>query len=247
MSLAARGNGGSGESGGSSGAHASLARNAGNGRGLAGGLAGEGGIGAGGLDGGLDQLSLDEDGDNLAGGQAEGLVVQHGEDGANLARVAGDAEPGVVVVGEDVVDDNLAAGDLVSRGLALVLGALPELVILGEARLELEVGSKSVDLSLGGAAVAGVDADALTEKLLDGGLEGVRQLQAAKGELGRLEASSERRAVVRLKVGETVGEARLEVGIGLCGLRNAVVGQLGVRPGSGAVAILLSPVALHES
>lgn len=249
MSLAARGNGGSGESGGGgSGAYASLARNAGDGRGLAGGLAGEGGVGAGGLDGGFDQLGLDEDGDDLAGGQAEGAVVQHGEDGANLARVAGDTEPGVVVVGEDVVNDNLAAGDLVSRGLALVLGALPKLVLLGEARLELEVGSKSVDLSLGGAAVAGVDADALTEKLLDGGLEGVgvRKLLVGKGELGRLDASSERRAVVRLKVGETVGEAGLEVGVGLCGLRNTVVGQLGISPGSGAVAILLSPVTLHE-
>jgi hypothetical protein len=87
--------------------------------------------------------------------------------------VAGDANPGVVVVRKDVVNRLLGTGDLVSRRLALVLFAAPQQVLLGEASLELKVGSVGVNLRLGGAAVAGVDADALAKQLLDDGFEGV--------------------------------------------------------------------------
>lgn len=173
MRLGFGGNSSGRKGGGASSAHAALAGNAGNGRRFAGGLGGKGGVGAGGLNRGLNQLSLDQDGDDLACGQAEGAVVEHGENGANLARVAGDANPGVVVVRKDVVNRLLGTGDLVSRRLALVLFAAPQQVLLGEASLELKVGSVGVNLRLGGAAVAGVDADALAKQLLDDGFEGV--------------------------------------------------------------------------
>lgn len=174
-------------------------------------------------------------------------MVQHREDGGNLARVAGDADPGVVVVGKDVVNDDPAAGDLVGCGLALVQVAAPQEVRLGEALLKLEVGGIGVDLRLGGAAVAGVDADALAEELLDGGLEGARarQVQAGKGDVGSLQASLEGRAVVGLEVRQLLLlEARLVVGVGLVCLDKAVGGQLRIRPDGSAVAILLAPVAL---
>ena len=87
--------------------------------------------------------------------------------------MAGDADPCVVVVRKDVVNHLLGTGDLVSRRLALVLLAAPQQVLLAKAGLEGEIGSVGVDLSLGGAAVAGVNADALAEELLDNGLEGV--------------------------------------------------------------------------
>lgn len=64
------------------------------------------------------------------------------------------------------------------------------------------MGRICVDLGFGRTAVAGVDADALTEEFLDSGLEGVRvrQVEGGKGDIGGLNASLERRAVVRLKV-----------------------------------------------
>lgn len=125
-------------------------------------------------------------------------MVQHSQNAANFARVAGDAGPGVVVMRKDVVNDNLAACNLMGRSLALVLVAAPQQVVLGKALLKQEMGRICVDLSLGRAAVAGVDADALAEKLLDGGLEGmrVRQVESGKGDISGLDASLERRAVV---------------------------------------------------
>lgn len=125
-------------------------------------------------------------------------MVQHSQNAANFARVAGDADPGVVVMRKNVVNDNLATCNLVGRSLALVLVAAPQQVVLGKALLKQEMGRICVDLSLGRAAVAGVDADALAEKLLDGGLEGmrVRQVESGKGDISGLDASFERRAVV---------------------------------------------------
>jgi len=120
----------------------------------------------------LHQLGLDQDGDNLPGGEAEGDVVQDGQNAGNLARVARDAYPDLVVVGEEIVHDHFAARHLVLRRLALVLVAVPQLVVLRKALLEAEVGGVGVDPGLGGTAVAGMDADGLTEELLDDGPEG---------------------------------------------------------------------------
>lgn len=116
--------------------------------------------------------------------------------------MAGDADPGVVIVRKDIVHYGLATCDLMGRGLALVLVTSPQQVVLRKALLKQEMRRECVDLSLGRAAVAGVDADALTEELLDSGLEGVRvrQVEGGKGNIGRLNASLERRAVVGLKV-----------------------------------------------
>lgn len=238
----------SGNGGGSRAADAALAADARHGRRLAGGLGGKGDNG-GGIDL-CDELGLYEDGNDLAGGEAERAVVQDAEDAGNLARVAGQADPGAGVVGEDVVNDLAAAGALAVAGLALALGgAAPELVGLGEALLEAEVGEHAGNGGLVGAAIAGVDGDALAEELLDDGGEGEGggRGQVAKGGLGSLSAAGERGAVVGLKGGHAaLLPAVLEEGVCLVGLDEALVGELGVGPGGGAVAVELGPVALQS-
>lgn len=81
-------------------------------------------------------------------------MAQDAEKAADLTAVRGDGDPGVVVGGEDVVEDALGAGVLGARGLSDNTG--PELVVLGEARLDLVVREEMLDVGLGVAAVAGV-------------------------------------------------------------------------------------------
>lgn len=214
---------------------------------MAGGLRGEGDDGGGG--GGLvNDLGLDEDGDNLAGLEAKPPVVEDGQDAANLARVAGDADPGVVVVGENIIEDNGVASHLASRSLALADAAAPQLVLLGEALLKGKLRGNGGNVGFVGAAVAGVDGDALAEQLLDDGSKGPggREGEVGEGALGGLDATGEGRRVVGLEVGHAVLlEARPEEGVGLGSLGVALGGQLGVGPDGGAVAVELSPVALE--
>lgn len=120
----------SGKGGGGGGAHAALASDTGQGRRLASRLGGESSVRGSGLYSVLNQLSLDKDRNDLASVEAERLVVQNCQNAANLTRVAGDADPSVVVVRKDIVNDNLATRNLVGRSLALVLVTAPQQVVL---------------------------------------------------------------------------------------------------------------------
>lgn len=66
----------------------------------------------------------------------------------------------------------------------------------------------------------------------------MRQLEVGEGDVGGAEATSERGGVVGLRVGDVlVGDLSLPVVVGNLGLENAVLRQVCVRPGSGAVAV----------
>lgn len=82
----------------------------------------------------LDDLGLDENGDDLACGKAEGAVIQSLQQLGDGARVRRDADPGLAVGGEDVVEGRLGADG--KRLVCLALVGVPELVSLGEAGLE---------------------------------------------------------------------------------------------------------------
>lgn len=91
-------------------------------------------------------LGLHKNRDDLARRQRERAVPEYIQQAADLSRVAGDADPGRVVIREDVIQNLLAARQLVVRGLPL--GAAPELIALREALLEGEVGNGRMDVRL---------------------------------------------------------------------------------------------------
>jgi hypothetical protein len=102
----------------------------------------------------------------------------------------------VVVVGEDVVEDGFRAGVLGSRRLGHNAG--PELVLLGEASLDVEVREQVLDVGLAVAAVASVSRDTLAEELLDSRDEWVVvwELQVRESDVGSAQAAGQRRGVV---------------------------------------------------
>ncbi len=94
----------------------------------------------------VDDLGLDQDGNDLARGEAEGAVVQAGQKLGDRARMRSDADPRVLVCGEDVVEDCLGTG---GKGLGrLAVVNVPELVVLGEAGLEVVRGEQLGDVGL---------------------------------------------------------------------------------------------------
>lgn len=151
----------------------------------------------------------------------------------------------MVIYAEDLVQDLLAAGVLgVGR---FGRDTVPELVVLGEAGLDLPGGEERVDVGFRATVVAGVDADAFPEQFFDGWDERVvrRQLQARERQVGRLQTPGQRRCVVRLRVRDLLDRDLMgpEV-VGDQGLGNAVVVEVGVIPGVGGVAVDFGPVAL---
>lgn len=157
----------------------------------------------------------------------------------------GDGDPGVVIVGEDIVKDRFGTSVLGAGGLSDNAGK--ELVVLSEAGLNFEAREEILDVSLAVSAVASVGGDAFAEKLLDGGHElvVVRKLQVREGDVGSAEAACHRRRVVRLRVGNMLGgNSFLPVRVGDLGLFDSVLREVSVSPDCGAVAIQLGPVAL---
>ncbi len=125
-------------------ADASLASNGGDGRGLAGRVGLMRVKDRGGLQ--LDDLSLDQDGDDLARGEAEGAVVQGGQKLGDGARMRRDADPRALVGGEDIVEDRLGTG---GKGLGrLAVVDVPELVGLSETGLEFVGGEQLGNVGL---------------------------------------------------------------------------------------------------
>lgn len=99
---------------------------------------------------------------------------------------------------EDRVERELAA--VVLRGVGLGGNAVPDLVVLAEVGVDDEVRVGGCNVSAVGAAVAGVNRNALAEELAHGGAEGVvgRQGEVAVGVVGGLKAASQGRDVVAL-------------------------------------------------
>lgn len=173
-------------------------------------------------------------------------MVENIQQAANFTRVRSYADPSRIVVGKDIVQNNLVARSLSRRSFAFSL--VPQLVFFGEALLKAVVGRrKGSDLALGGAMVASMNGDGFTEVFLDDGLKLVRlgEIKSSKGDVGGLNAALQGRVVVGLKVGHIVRfVARLEEGVGLGGFCFTGISEKGVLPGDGAVASLFSPVTL---
>lgn len=174
-------------------------------------------------------------------------MTKHPQEAADLATVRGDGDPSVIVVGENVVNDRFRASILSSRGLGH--DTRPELVLLSEASLDVEVREQVLDVGLAVAAVACVSRDTLAEKLLDSGDEWVvvRKLQVRECDVGGAQAASQRRGVVGLWVRDVLGrDLFLPVRVRDLSLLEAVLGEIGVGPYCGAVAVQLGPVALRS-
>lgn len=165
-------------------------------------------------------------------------MTKNTQDAANLAAMRGDGNPGVVIVGEDIVQDSLGASILGAGRLSNDAGE--ELVILSEASLNLEAWEEVLDVSLAVSAVASVGGDAFAEEFFDGGHEWVvvRKLQVREGDVGGTEATSHRRRVVRLRVRNMLrGDPLLPVGVGDLGLLDPVLCEVSVGPDCGTVAV----------
>jgi hypothetical protein len=176
-------------------------------------------------------------------------VSQNTQYRRNLAGVASHTNKGLLLGAlreENLTQRGSTASVLSSAGLGG--DAVPQLVVLGETLLDGPAGEQVLDVALAAAVVAGVDADALAEELLDQGseLRGiVGQVQAVEGVVGGLEGAGQRGGevvvwgvdvlLVDLLLPEVVGDERLV---------DAVGGQGSVVPGGGAVAVELGPVAL---
>ena len=174
-------------------------------------------------------------------------MSQHAEQGCTLAGVGSDGDDGRRVGAEDLVEDNLAPVVLGAAGLGG--HTVPDLVVLAKLRVDL-VGREGLgDVGAIGAVVAGVDADTLTEELLDGWNEGVVRWQGeiAVGVIGSLEASSEWGDIVRLRWLDLLGvKLMLPEDVVVDGLLNASVVEVSVFPGDGAVSSQLRIVALPQ-
>lgn len=123
-------------------------------------------------------------------------MVQSAQHRADLAAVARDADPGVVVGTDNIVNDGLSAAELCLAGLAFV--AFPERILLRESRLETIPGKQACDVGPVRPLVACAHADALTEMLLYHRNErAVRwEGQTIEGEVGRRGAPRQRASIV---------------------------------------------------
>ncbi len=85
------------------------------------------------------------------------------QEGTDRPTVAGEGNIGVLVVGEDIIEEALQTSFLRRIGFPHVW--LPQRVGLCEIRLKGEGREGGVDVGFAAAAVAGVDAYSLAEKL----------------------------------------------------------------------------------
>lgn len=104
-----------------------------------------------------------------------------------------------------------------------------------------------MNIGLVGPTIAGVNADAFPEELLDGRDEGasLREGQITKGDVRRQEAACQRRRIVRFRGRDLLrGELPSPIVVGPGRLRDAVGGQRSIRPCGSAIPVKLSPVAV---
>ena len=94
----------------------------------------------------LNGLGLDQDGNDLARGEAEGAVVQTSQKLGDCTRMRRDADPRVLIGAEHVVEGCLGTGGKRLGCFAVI--NVPELVVLGEAGFEVVGGEQLGDVCL---------------------------------------------------------------------------------------------------
>lgn len=156
-----------------------------------------------------------------------------------------EGDVGTVICGKDAVEDPLGPDRLVGTGLTVE--SYPQLVVLGETRLDPVAREEIADVGLVAAAIARVSADAFAEILLDLGEERVsgRHIETVEGVIRRLETPRQRTGVVALGCGDLLV---LDLGrperIDCKGLGDSQWGQVSVGPSDGAVSVQFGVVAV---
>ena len=147
-------------------------------------------------------------------------MVQRREQLCDFSRVTADAQPDVIIAGEDVVENFFAALKLMF--IRLALDTRPKRILERKALLEFDLGCETLDVGLVSSVIASSDGDSFAEKFLDDRDEGLvlGELDAIEGVVGCLHAACEGRSVVALKERHSlVLIARLEVRIRFIALR----------------------------
>lgn len=148
--------------------------------------------------------------------------------------MAGEGDVYALVISENVVKDDTRA-EILSR-TALRGDAIPQWVVVNEARLELIRREVFSDISLVTAVVASVDADAFSKKLLDNGDEVVipavrTKIQAGESNVGGGKTPEKR---ARIEAVRRVDLLLLDPGspesVGNLSLHNTGLSQVGIFP-----------------
>jgi len=126
-------------------------------------------------------------------------VVQRLKQLGDLSRVTADTQPNIVVAGEDIIQDFLAALKLMFT--SLTLHTRPKWILKGESLLEFDLGCKAFDIGLVTSVVTSSNRDSLAEKFLDDRDEGLvlGELDTIEGVVRCLHTACERGGVVTLK------------------------------------------------
>lgn len=173
-------------------------------------------------------------------------MTQHAQQRRDLARVGSNADDCLRrLAPQDLIKHIL--GPHILRSRALRGDTIEQLVVLGEAVLDLEAGIRLLDPRLVAAMVASMQTHALAEILFHGWDERFARwkLDIAERDLSSLQASRHWTCVELLGRGDLLlGDARLPVGIRFLGRGNTHWRKMSIVPVRSGVAIEQRPVAV---
>ena len=189
---------------------------------------------------------FDEHRDHLACTQRPLPMAHYAENRGDFSRMAGEAEPSVLVAAEHIIKHLLGAEVLCLWHFSRC--SCPQIILLCEASFERKAGEVLFDPGLGGPSITGMFSHAFAQSFSDQRLERIllRQLEITECKFSGLEAALHRRAVVRLDERNLfLGIARLPVLASLLGLGDARLRDSGVGIDEGRVcAFQQRPVAV---
>ena len=157
--------------------------------------------------------------------------------------MARDGDKGTSVRGKNLVKHFLGPNVLIVVGLAVE--RLPELIIEGEARLDLVSWEAIMYIAPVAPPVASVSTNRLSEVFLNLGYERVRQVETIESVISCLEASSERASIVALGRRDfLVFNLRCPERVDCEGLSNPKWREMSVCPSHRSVAVQLRIVTI---
>lgn len=146
-------------------------------------------------------------------------MVQRRKQLCDFSRVAADTQPNIIIAGEDIVENFLAALKLMF--VRLTLNTRPKRILKSKSLFEFDFGCETFDISLVTSVIASSDGDSFAEKFLDDRHEGLvlGKLDTVECVMRCLHAACKGRSVVTLKERHTLRFiARFEVRIRLVAL-----------------------------
>jgi hypothetical protein len=117
----------------------------------------------------------------------------------DFSRVTADTQPNIIIAGEDIIQDFLAALKLMFA--RLTLHTRPKRILKRKSLLEFDLGCEAFDISLVTSVITSSNGDSLAEKFLDNRDEGLvlGELDTIEGVVRCLHTAGERGGVVTLK------------------------------------------------